>query len=357
MSTNTPQRPYTTEGTAASSSTITVSGPRSRRGQSSVRYSAVATAIGTPMQSATADVISVPTSRGSAPYRLCDTSQLLVNVKPKTPNWSKAPEASSISLTKKYAISARIAAARPVSPQRSARSGRRASGDRPRTGRSPPTEREPASNSAADRRAVAGQAVRRALRLLQDRRRQLRVLELAEDALALAEAVVDEALHRAGLALVEPALAKVLVDHHERLRGDRIGRGIRRVDDRDAEILRHLHALARGRRRVERGLDELARLVLHRGRREVVLKRERLLYVAHGAGLLLHGRGNTVVALGAGACRPLDGLVRADLRRPLLAVRAEEAGEALRRARLVRAVHDGDRVARQLHAWVQLRDR
>ena len=46
---------------------MTVSGARSRRGHSSVRNSAVATATGTPISSAIADVISVPTTSGSAP--------------------------------------------------------------------------------------------------------------------------------------------------------------------------------------------------------------------------------------------------------------------------------------------------
>src|SRR3954452_12693144 len=159
------------------------------------------------MTSATADVMSVPTSSGSAPNTSPDTSQLLVNVKPKTPKRWNASDDSSASLRKKYAISARIAAERAVSPQRRTLSGRRASGDRPRTGRPPPTDTELASNSAGDRRAVAGELAGRCRRLLQQRGRELRVLELTEDALALAEAVVDESLHRAGLALVEPALA------------------------------------------------------------------------------------------------------------------------------------------------------
>ncbi len=66
MSTKKPHRPYTTEGTAASRSTRTESGPRMRRGASSVMYSAVATAIGTPISSAIAAVTSVPTSIGRA---------------------------------------------------------------------------------------------------------------------------------------------------------------------------------------------------------------------------------------------------------------------------------------------------
>src|SRR3954454_3757529 len=76
---------------------------------------------------------------------LRDTSQSFVNVNPKTPKRSNAIDDSEISLMKKYAISARIAAARPVRPHRNTLSGKRESGDRPRTGRSPPTDREPAS--------------------------------------------------------------------------------------------------------------------------------------------------------------------------------------------------------------------
>ena len=44
-----------------------LSGSRSLRGHSSVMYSAAATATGTPMSSATAEVMSVPTTSGSAP--------------------------------------------------------------------------------------------------------------------------------------------------------------------------------------------------------------------------------------------------------------------------------------------------
>ena len=64
-STNTPQSPYTTDGTAASRSTRIVSGPRRRRGHSSLMYRAVPTATGTPRISAMIDVTIVPNS--SAP--------------------------------------------------------------------------------------------------------------------------------------------------------------------------------------------------------------------------------------------------------------------------------------------------
>ena len=61
----TPHSPYTTEGTAASRSMTPASGPRTRRGHSSVRNSATETATGTPITSATPDVIRVPTSSGA----------------------------------------------------------------------------------------------------------------------------------------------------------------------------------------------------------------------------------------------------------------------------------------------------
>ena len=63
-----------------------VSGPRARRGQSSVTKSAAAIATGTPMLSATAEVIRVPTTSGNAPKIERETSQLLSKVKPNTPN-------------------------------------------------------------------------------------------------------------------------------------------------------------------------------------------------------------------------------------------------------------------------------
>src|SRR3954469_14264561 len=73
-----------------------------------------------------------------------DTSQSFVNVKPSTPNCLNAFDDSSVSLTKKYAISRRIAAASPVRPQRSALSGRCERQGRQITGWPPPTDAEPA---------------------------------------------------------------------------------------------------------------------------------------------------------------------------------------------------------------------
>src|SRR4051794_559878 len=277
-----------------------VSGPRIRRGQSSDTNSAVATATGTPMHSAMADVTSVPTSSGSAPKRWRDTSQSLVNVKPNTPNLVNAGHASTRRRMKKKPISARTRPATPVRPHRSARSWARTSGSRPTRGRPPAraSVAEPASMPQAialgDRAPVALEAVRRLLGLRQDLGGQLRVLELAKQALSLAQAVVHELLHGLGRALGLAGLAHVLVDDHERLRGDRVGLRVRRVDDRDAEVRGDVDSLAGRGRRLERRLHELTRLVLHGGRREVVLQGVGLLDVADGALLLLHGGGHAV---------------------------------------------------------------
>ncbi len=96
-----PHSPYTTEGTAASSSIRIVIGPRTRRGESSVTYTAVATATGTPIKSASTEVISVPTSSGSAPNCSAFTFQSLSNVKPSTPNFANAGFASPTRRKKK----------------------------------------------------------------------------------------------------------------------------------------------------------------------------------------------------------------------------------------------------------------
>src|SRR5205823_4850968 len=72
--------------------------------------------------------------------------------------------------------------------------------------------------------------------------------------------------------------------------------------------------------------------------------------------LLLDRPGHAVVALRAGTGRPLHGLVRADLRLPLRAVRRQERGEALGRSGLVRSVDDRDRLRRELHARVKACD-
>ena len=63
-----PQRPSTTLGMAASSSTIVPTGVRSTRGASSLRKSPMAIATGTAMSSATSAVTSVPKIRSAAPY-------------------------------------------------------------------------------------------------------------------------------------------------------------------------------------------------------------------------------------------------------------------------------------------------
>ena len=80
-----PQRPSTTLGIAASSSTSIPTGVLSTPGASSVRNSAIAIAIGTAIRSAISDVASVPQIRSSAP-NLSVTAFHSVPVRNPTPN-------------------------------------------------------------------------------------------------------------------------------------------------------------------------------------------------------------------------------------------------------------------------------
>src|SRR4051794_32059485 len=180
-----------------------VSDGRSRRGHSSVRNTAVATATGTPITRAIVAEISVPTTSGSAPKMSFETSQLLLKVNPKTPNFDSAGWASTISRMKKKAIRTRIPPASPVSPQRSALSGRRACSGRSREERPPRAIEVVVASTAIGRllaarqgAAVAGQRLRRGLGLREQRVGQLGELQLVEAALALVERVVDERAHR-----------------------------------------------------------------------------------------------------------------------------------------------------------------
>src|SRR3954453_862674 len=114
-----------------------MSGAATRRGASSVMYSAVATAIGTPMTSPSAAVMIEPATSGQAPKIALDGVQSLVNRNAKTPWGLSACWALLARKTKKNAIGARIRPARPVRIQRNSGSARRADGDRSRLERSP----------------------------------------------------------------------------------------------------------------------------------------------------------------------------------------------------------------------------
>src|SRR5215212_1962510 len=307
------------------------------------------------MTSAIADVISVPTTRAHAPYWLAETSQLLSKTKPMTPKRSNAGLASTYSRMKRKAMRARIPAASPLSPHRRRRSGSRAPADGSKTERPPAAGAVPAAINpglAAQRLAVALQSLHLRLGRGVDRRRLGRVGQLRSDLLTGARGVVQPALHPLGLALGYAGPAHVLVDHHERRGGDRIAVRRRRIDRVEAEVMRDLEALNRRGRRVQRRRDVLAGLVLHRRVGEVVLERVGLLDVADRALVLLDAGGDAVVALGAGARRPLDRLVDADVLLPLRRIGGEEGREELRRARLIRAVADRDVRVRELDALV-----
>src|SRR3954451_15340852 len=169
---------------------MTVSGLLRRRGHSSVRYSAVATATGTPSSSAIAEVMSVPTTSGSAPKICLETSQSLLKTNPRTPSWLSAGRASTKSRMKKKASRTKIPTARAVNPSRRIRSGSRAAGER--SSECPPTGvvRVPASTCVLGRRrgrdgrAVALQARDLGLGLAQHGGGQRGVLQLRGDLLA-----------------------------------------------------------------------------------------------------------------------------------------------------------------------------
>src|SRR4029079_17924766 len=209
---------------------------------------------------------------------------------------------------------------------------------------------------AVDGSAVALQAVDLGLRLGLDVVRQRRVLQLRRDLLAGAEAVVQPVLDELGLRRILAGLARVRPHEQERDGADRVRLRVGRVDRAEAQVLRGRDARGGGGRGLQRRLDVLAGLVLDRGGRELVLQCVRLLDVADRALRLLHAAGDAVVALGAGAGRPLDRLVRAGAALPGRGVVGEEGGEVRRRAGLVGAVADRDARGRQLRARVLARD-
>src|SRR4051812_934636 len=254
------------------------------------------------------EVISVPTISGSAPYFCCDGTHSLEKTKSRTPYFAKTGRASSVSRMKKNAISSRIAAASPVSVHFRRRSGSRDSDDRPEMSGRPPCVSAPAAmgcrSAPRDRLAVALQAVDLGRGLRLQRGGQRRVLELLRDLLARVLAVLEPRDDGLGLLLVAARLADVLVDEQERDGRDRVRLVARRVDRREAQVVRDRDALGGGGRGRERRLDVVAGLVLHRRVGEVVGQRVRLLDVADGALVLLDAGGDAVVALGARARRP-----------------------------------------------------
>src|SRR6478609_10635698 len=177
---------------------------------------------------------------------LRETSQLLSNVNPMTPNLSSAGRASEIRRMKKNAIRTRIPAASAVRTQRISWSGSRARSGRSREER-PPVAMGCASAATlgADRAPVAAHGLRRALGLREQLGWELGVVELAEARLALAETVGQERAERLGVGLLHAGLADVLVHVHERLGRDRVRGRVGRVDRADAEVRRDLQALAR----------------------------------------------------------------------------------------------------------------
>src|SRR3954454_4285969 len=310
------------------------------------------------MASAIAEVIRVPTTSGRAPNWSLFGTHASLKTKSMMPTWLNSGRDSPYSRMKKNAISARTPTATAVSVQRRNTSGSRAADGRSWKERSSWVAVPAAISSARrDRRAVPARAIDLLVGDGVDRLRERGVLQLLRHALAIAERVVQEALDELRLLLRQAGLAHVLVDEEERARSDRVGLVAGRVDRAEAQVVRHLEAVAGCRGRLERRRDEVAGLVLQVREREAVRERVRLLDVADRAVVLLDAGCNAVVALGAGARRPLDRLVDARAVLPLGRVGGQERGEQLGRARLVRAVADRDVGARELRIGVRLGDR
>ena len=77
-----PQRPYTTLGTAARSSTSAESGPLMNGGAYAARRMAVPIPMGTAKRRAIAELASVPTMNTSTPKWACTGSQVCPVMKP-----------------------------------------------------------------------------------------------------------------------------------------------------------------------------------------------------------------------------------------------------------------------------------
>src|ERR687886_2382709 len=173
--------------------------------------------------------------------------------------------------TKKNAIRTRISAASPVSVHRSTGSASRARDGRSMSERPSRAEvlsapgsiaRRALGRRAAERLAVALQALDLGLRLALDLVGQRRVLQLRRDLLARAEGVVEPALHELGLALLHAGLAHVLPDEQERHGADRVRLVAVGVDRAETQVGRRRDARRGVRRRLERRLDVVAGLVL-----------------------------------------------------------------------------------------------
>src|SRR4051794_30490951 len=194
-----------------------VSRPFARGGQSSTRKTAVATAIGTPIRRASAEVMSVPTTSGSASNVLLATSQLFPKTK-STPNFENAGAASTKRRMKKYARRARTPRERARRPHFRAWSAKAERDDRSARERPPPAVSCPASTGLrlsrpaglAHRLSVALQPGNRLLRGPEDVRRIAGVVELLGGRLTCSERVVEQPDDVLGVGLRLTGLAEVL---------------------------------------------------------------------------------------------------------------------------------------------------
>jgi hypothetical protein len=164
---------------------------------------------------------------------------------------------------------------------------------------------------------------------------------------------VDEVDDRLAFVLV----GLIGVDQQVRRRRDRICALGVRVEDVGLRRDRELQGVTGCGDRLHRRRHVGAVLPLHLRDAEVRRHGEVVGHVADRAFRLRDRRGDSIVSVRARPGRPLDRLAGSDLLVPILALGGEPGGEHERRAGLVGAMDDLDRLVRQRHVGIELRDR
>src|SRR3954447_10581093 len=350
--TRSPQSPITTLGIAASVSTRAVTGPRIPRGASSLRKSAMPSAIGVARISAEIEVTTVPNRKLPAPNCRRTGSQATSQTKlsPKVEIESRAPSITFQTIRPTSTRAPR--AAIPALPC-SRRSPRRAR--RPGKGRraaSVLTSREVTTARALPLRVdlpdllLVERHDRLRKRLEHDRRPVL---------LALRDRPPEELLDVGGV-------GRVLLHVHVRVGADRVRirvlLALRRIDDGERAVLGGVGVECGSREdRLCPHPHEVAGTVLHLEQAEVVVQAVVDVGVTDRAGGRPDRAGHAGAALLALTGRPADSGARPDLRLPRVRHVREVVGEVVRIARTVGAVHDRDRRVRKTLLLVQLLDR
>src|SRR2546428_8021389 len=360
-----PHSPYTTDGTAASSSTTYVSGIRSQGGESSERKIAMPRLIGTPNRRASAEVTSVPYTNGTAPKTKGGTGFQTLPVRNPRPNVRMESCAARVRMIV-------IRTRSPTTPNPTAVENHRNKGSprvsavtgwpAPRDLRKACIRRSVANHfSAMKRLSIERHAADRLLVEHDDRRRQRRI-DQARCVLLPARIVdgppqeVDERL-RFRLGHRRPDRIELLVDQEVREARNRVAVRAGGIQDRD--VVPVTIGTREGRRRsrgrggaCEARRDEVACWVADLPHFHRVLDGVGQLHVADG----IRGRQDFSRHAGIAGRTDSDGPVNRladEAGAPPGGLAVEIARPHECRPTAVRPVHDPDRGIRQDHARVQ----